>query len=618
MTAPPMRWPTVAVVAVGAGAIATMITVAGWTGRLLRERANAEAAQAVAGYLTLVTRVGADGRYDPAHLLSTASVLSGPSFRGAGLQVAWEGTTLLPDSVGLGRLDPATEARMVDGQRTVMVALRNGRTAAVVPLLDRDLWDTRGWVAVWGVVPPEADPARLVLVVLALGGLLATAFLAASERRPDLFRAGRIATAMAGAALALHLGLSLRRTAIAATDEPLLRARRLIEIAATGAGVREDRLVRIVPAARTDADADPAERQSGVTRRTTDGQPEAEVIATTRSGDAMRIRVVPAETGLELSLAGQGGAWLVLLAALALTGWSVRAPRDRAAFRQTVAAWGFLAPAAVHLALFSFLPVAFAVYLAFHRWGLVQAVRPFAGLDNFRMVFTDPAFWHSLWVTAVYSLYVPVAAALALAAAVALDRGGVRVRVVRTILFLPFISSVVAVALVWQWLYQPDFGLINSALRLFGLRGPDWLGDPRTALAAVMLMSIWVQFGYQMVIFLAGLQAIPQTYLDAARVDGAGAWQRFRWVTLPLLRPTLLFVLVTGVLTSFQVFTYISVMTEGGPLYATDVVVYRIYQEAWEFLRFGTASAMSLVLLLVLVGITWLHFRWLGRRVELV
>ena len=131
-----------------------------------------------------------------------------------------------------------------------------------------------------------------------------------------------------------------------------------------------------------------------------------------------------------------------------------------------------------------------------------------------------------------------------------------------------------------------------------------------------MLMSIWVQVGYQMVVFLGGLQAIPASCLDSARVDGAGPWRRFWWITLPLLRPTILFVLVTGIIGSFQVFTYVAVMTEGGPLHATDVVVFRIYQEAWEFLRFGAASAMSVVLLVVLLALTWLQFRWLGRQVE--
>jgi multiple sugar transport system permease protein/sn-glycerol 3-phosphate transport system permease protein len=130
-----------------------------------------------------------------------------------------------------------------------------------------------------------------------------------------------------------------------------------------------------------------------------------------------------------------------------------------------------------------------------------------------------------------------------------------------------------------------------------------------------MLLSVWVQVGYQMMVFLGGLQAVPVTYHEAARLDGAGPLRRFWWITLPLLRPTVLFVLVTAVVNSFQVFTYVAVMTEGGPLQSTEVVVYRIYQEAWEFLRFGTASAMSLVLMALLLVLTWLQFRWLGRRV---
>jgi multiple sugar transport system permease protein len=187
---------------------------------------------------------------------------------------------------------------------------------------------------------------------------------------------------------------------------------------------------------------------------------------------------------------------------------------------------------------------------------------------------------------------------------------------VRAAFFVPYVSSVVAVALVWQWILNPDFGLLNGALAAVGMAPVDWLGDPRTALVAVMLISVWVQLGYQMTVFLAGLQGIPPAYLDAARVDGAGAWQRFWRVTFPLLRPVVLFVLVTGVIGSFQVFTYVYVLTDGGPLHATDVIVYRIYQSAWEFLQFGYASALALLLFALLLGLTWAQFRLLGRRVE--
>ncbi|HXI20291.1 MAG TPA: sugar ABC transporter permease, partial [Gemmatimonadales bacterium] len=317
--------------------------------------------------------------------------------------------------------------------------------------------------------------------------------------------------------------------------------------------------------------------------------------------------------GVNLGLAG----WVALIAlALGFTAWAGGARRDPRRFRATLAAWGFLAPAMGHLVVFSFVPALFTFYLAFHRWDLLSPARPFVGLANFRQVFGDGRFLHSLGVTAVYTLNVPATLLLALAAAVLLDRSGMSVRLLRTILFVPFISSVVAVALVWQWMYQPDAGLLNQLLRMAGITGPDWLGDPRTALLSLIVMSVWVQVGYQMVVLLGGLQAIPPSFHDAARVDGAGPLQRFRWITLPLLRPTVLFVLVTGIVSSFQVFTYVAVMTDGGPLRATDVAVFRIYQEAWEFLRFGTASAMSVVLLVLLLALTWLQFRWLGRRVE--
>jgi len=203
---------------------------------------------------------------------------------------------------------------------------------------------------------------------------------------------------------------------------------------------------------------------------------------------------------------------------------------------------------------------------------------------------------------------------LSLGAALALRRQAWAARLARTVFFLPCVCSVVAMALVWQWLYQPDFGLINYLLSAVGLRPVDWLGSPRTALLAVMIVSVWVQFGYQMSVFLAGLQGVPEVYLDAARVDGAGAWQRFRRITLPLLRPVTLFVLVTGVIGAFQAFTYVYVLTDGGPLYATDVIAYRIYRTAWEWLQFGYASAVSLLLFVVLFGVTRAQFRLLGRR----
>ncbi len=606
----------------GALGVGGSLTGMAWSGaryrRSVQREAAGQAAQGAAGFLSLTAPVDSARRYEPRALLALSHALAAdPAWR-AGLQVSWRGAALLPDRAGLLPLSRQHERLLAQGYRLVHLSRPAAGQVAVAPLLDRDLWDAVGWVAVWGALPPApaADVFPWLLFLAALGGLGVVAL--ARPEASRLLRSGAATLALGAAlSLALQADTAGARLAARATDLSLQRLRHLTVLAARDRSMPASRLSRLAPGLRwrlVDSAAAPAE---SVRRGVRDGQPVATIQVPLPNGGAVEIGTVPLEDrrdGFRAALAG----WLVLLAAiLFLVPAVARARADRLAFRQTAAAWGFLAPGLAHLAVFAFGPVAFAVYLSLHRWGLVEPVRPWVGLANYRTILADPQFWHSLRVTGVYALYVPVTMALALAAALALERGGVRVRLVRTILFLPFISSVVAVALVWQWMYQPDFGLINAGLRLLGWRGPDWLGDPRTALLAVMAMSVWVHLGYQMVIFLAGLHAIPREYHDAARVDGARPWQRFRYITLPLLRPTILFVLVTGIIVSFQVFTYIAVMTEGGPLYATDVVVYRIYREAWEFLRFGTASAMSLVLLALLLVVTWLQFRWLGKHVEL-
>jgi len=318
------------------------------------------------------------------------------------------------------------------------------------------------------------------------------------------------------------------------------------------------------------------------------------------------------------------GGWLVVTLALALLGpigvwliqWFARARTRPRSFHETLTAWGFLAPATLHLAAFSFAPMVFALYLSFHRWNPVEAAQPFVGWGNFAALARDPQVWVSLRNTLLYTLHVPVAMAIALTIALVLRHRTKGALLGRLVFILPYASSVVAVTLVWQWLYHPEFGLINWVAGVFGWEPVDWLGDPRTALVAVMIVSVWLQVGYQMVLFLAGLQAIPQDYTDAARVDGATPWQRFWRVTFPLLRPVTLFVLVTGIITSFQVFTLVFILTGGGPLHATDMIVLRIYRMAWELLQFGGASALSLVLFVVLFVATWIQFRLLGRRVE--
>ncbi|MDE2982200.1 MAG: ABC transporter permease subunit [Gemmatimonadota bacterium] len=285
--------------------------------------------------------------------------------------------------------------------------------------------------------------------------------------------------------------------------------------------------------------------------------------------------------------------------------------------RRTVTAWAFLAPAALLLAIFTFGPLLFSLWISLHEWHLVDPVHPFVGLDRYRQIILDVDWWTALRNTGIFTLHVPLAMAVALGLAL-LTRGSRRaVRLARLALFLPSITSVVAIAVVWKWLLNDGYGPVNQLLESVGLAPVSWLTSPEVALVTLMAISVWMVVGYQMVVFQAGLAAIPRDWYDAARVDGAGAVQRFRHITLPGLRHTLFFVLVTSVIGSFQVFGLVYVMTEGGPLGATDVAVYHIYREAWEFLRFGNAAAMSWILFAVVFVATWLHFRLLeGRAVH--
>ena len=328
-------------------------------------------------------------------------------------------------------------------------------------------------------------------------------------------------------------------------------------------------------------------------------------------GRWLDLRTVPAEDSATV--------WLIALLACASVGplaiwalrWAERTPRRGR--REAVIAWGFLSPAGLHLAIFSLAPLLFALYLSVHRWGrdAVEPVRPFVGLANFTAALRDPLTWTALRNTAIYSLYVPVSIGLALLIALALSgyREGWGLRVLRSAFVLPYVSSVVAVALVWQRIYQAGS---------FGLGRSDWLSNSTTALLALMLLSLWAHVGGQIMVFMAALQRIPRAYLDAASLDGANAWRRFWRITFPLLRPVTAFVLVTGIIGAFQVFTYVYVLTRGGPRpqRSTEVVVHRIYETAWGSQDFGAASALALLFFLALAALTWTQLRLLRRAVE--
>ncbi len=316
-----------------------------------------------------------------------------------------------------------------------------------------------------------------------------------------------------------------------------------------------------------------------------------------------------ASPALTLAAAGALAALLVGLV-LHLVQLAAR-PR---ALRRTLAAWGLLAPAAALILAFTLGPLLFSLWISLHEWRLIDPAPLFLGLDNYAALLANPEWWSAIGNTALFTLHVPVAMAVALALALLTQGSRRALRWARVALFLPAITSVAAIAVVWKWLLSDQYGLLNQVLERAGLESVPWLTSPDTALASLMIIGIWMVVGYQMVVFQAGLAAIPRDWYDAARVDGAGPWQRFRHITLPGLRHTLFFVLVTSVIGSFQVFGLVYVMTEGGPLGATDVAVYHIYREAWEFLRFGNAAAMSWLLFALVFAVTWLHFRFLETR----
>ena len=269
----------------------------------------------------------------------------------------------------------------------------------------------------------------------------------------------------------------------------------------------------------------------------------------------------------------------------------------------------FLGPSLVGVVLFVAGPIVASLALAFSSWDLLTPPA-FVGLHNFERLSRDLEFWAALRHTVTFLAgYVPLVLVAGLAVAVALN-GRVPARgVFRAIYFLPVVTSWVAVALVWKWLLNPQFGLVNAWLAQLGVQGPAWLFDPTWAMASVILTSVWKDTGFVMVILLAGLQGIPRVYYEASDIDGATRAQQLRHVTVPLLAPAIFFALTISLINSFQVFDQVYVMTGGGPAGATTVLVERIVKQAFSFSRMGYASAMSWVLFVLIFAATFVLSR---------
>jgi multiple sugar transport system permease protein len=290
--------------------------------------------------------------------------------------------------------------------------------------------------------------------------------------------------------------------------------------------------------------------------------------------------------------------------------------KRRSAQRAGSAAALFLLPSALGFFIFTAFPVVAAIGLAFFDYDLLLG-KEFNGLQNFKDLASDDVFRAAFLNTVWFTLgSVPLCVVLGLGAALLVNHALRGITLFRTIYLLPYVTVTVAVALVWRWIYLPDVGLFNTILGWFGIHGPNWLTSTRWALPGLIIMSVWKSFGYNMVIFLAGLQAIPEHLYDAAKVDGANPWRRFVHVTLPMLSPTTLFVLVISVIGSFQVFDQALVMTNGGPGTSTTTLVLYIYKAGFQSYKMGYASAIALVLFLVVAVFTAIQFAFQRRWVH--
>ncbi|WP_405060127.1 sugar ABC transporter permease [Kribbella sp. NBC_01505] len=276
--------------------------------------------------------------------------------------------------------------------------------------------------------------------------------------------------------------------------------------------------------------------------------------------------------------------------------------------------WSFILPNFIGFAALTLIPVIASLALSFLDWDSYSTPR-WVGLDNFERMIHNDNFWTALRNTAYYAVgHVPLTLGAALGFAVLLNQKLKGVRFFRTALFFPYITSLVAVAVVWNMLLSPDLGPVNQFLRAIGVdQPPGWTTSTTWAMPAVIVASVWRDLGYYMILYLAGLQTIPAELYEAAQVDGASGWQRFRHITVPGLRPTTFFVLIMLTISSFKVFDLIQVMTEGGPGRATLVLSQVIYREGIVQGRFGYSSAVSMVLFLIVLTITVVQFR-LQRR----
>jgi multiple sugar transport system permease protein len=287
--------------------------------------------------------------------------------------------------------------------------------------------------------------------------------------------------------------------------------------------------------------------------------------------------------------------------------------------RKQWSAYLFLAPVLLLFSVFTVFSVGYAFYLSFHEWNILEPEKPYVGLENYSRLIEDDRF-HQAVVNTLYYVAgsVPLTMGIGLLVALLLNTK-IRARgVFRALFYLPVLTPLVIASIIWKWVYNGDYGLLNYYLIQLNLIDEPllWLSDKNLAMPAVIITSVWKGVGFAMVVYLAGLQSIPEDYYDAAKIDGATGWRRLKDITIPLLSPTTLFLLIVSVLGSFQVFTQIFIMTNGGPLGRTRTVVWYIYTTAFRDFNMGYAAAMAFALFAMMLAFTALQFRLLRNEVQ--
>lgn len=279
-------------------------------------------------------------------------------------------------------------------------------------------------------------------------------------------------------------------------------------------------------------------------------------------------------------------------------------------WRHNVEGWLFIGPVILGILAFQLIPIGVSIYASLTQWDGMNAPT-YTGLANYRRLVAEDSFFRETLSNTIYFTagHIPltIIAAMALALLCNLNLPGIAL--FRTAYFIPAVSNVVAISVVWFWIYQPQYGVLNTMLGRIGIEGPAWLSSTTWAMPSVILVSVWQGVGYPMVILLAGLQGIPHELYEAARIDGASAWNQFWKITLPLLTPTLFFLFITQFIASFQVFGIIYVMTQGGPANETSVYIYYLYQTAFAFGQMGYASAMAWVLFAIIAMVTFIQWK---------